>query len=112
MIVEPNTSLILFLELLPIIVGFIISFLFIIKGNDNFLTFSLPLFIGGVITFSLLFLWGEQQVNDYNAQIHELISSTKCIDLPQLVKDYPSWKAEIVDEITLRCLIDNPEIKN
>ena len=112
MIVEPNTGLIFFLELLPSFVGFIISVLIIMKDNDDFLTFSLPMFIGGVITFSLLFFWGEPQVNDYNAQIHELISSTKCIDLPQLVKDYPSWKAEIVDEITLRCLIDNPEIKN
>ena len=108
MIIEtPNFVLLLAIAVLPMIIG---AVLFLRLLDSRFAT----VYVYGSVTLSLLilFLVVLPIVLDYNEQVHKLIDTTDCKTISSLADDYPDAKRQVVDEVILRCLNDNPGLKD
>lgn len=99
-----------FLILIPLFVGAGIS-LFLVFTMIGNVKLMFPSMFGGLTIFAiLLFVWVLPEINEFGNQVMELINTTNCNDLPQLIDNYSNYKNHIVNEIVLRCLVDNPQL--
>jgi len=93
--------------LIPIIIGTII-----LNKRDDFVIGFGSVMVG-VTIFILLAIFWLSPINDkYLAGVTELIDTTNCDKISGLADEYPYFKEQVVDEVILRCLNDNPELKS
>ena len=77
-----------------------------IKLDSDLIIFAGTFGLGiGMIIFMIVF--GQLPTNEYNDQMREIISSAACSELPGIALQRESFKDEVVDEIVLRCLIND-----
>jgi len=104
MIEAPNILPLFGISIIPSVIGFVIGFKYINRPS------LFVACIGGSLTVVLLIIWIQPISDQYYAQITELINTIDCKSLSSLADDYPSFKPEVVDEVVLRCLVDNPQL--
>jgi len=107
MIEAPNLWFFISIMLIPIIIGLII----LIKRSDFIFGFGSAMV--GLTIFILLAIFWLNPINErYFAEVTELIDTTNCDKISGLADEYPVFKKQVVDEVILRCLNDNPELKS
>jgi len=104
MIEAPNVLPLFGISIIPAVIGFVVGFKYI-----NWQSFFVAC-IGGGLTVVLIIMLVQPISDQYSAQITELINTIDCKSLSSLADDYPSFKPEVVDEVVLRCLADNPQL--
>lgn len=105
MIESPNLLLYLTPTLIPTAIGLVIF-----AKWPSVVGFSAA--VGGLVVFIILTtVWVSPIMDEYDRQVMELIETTDCKTISKLADDYPLYKTDVVDEVILRCINDNPHLQ-
>ena len=99
----PDAITHMILMLTPTLTGAISTFYLLMKTESPL---SILPFLTGFAIFIIVIIYITPEIQFYNEQMTEIIQTTDCSNLPDIVHQRQSYKEEVVDEIVLRCLID------
>lgn len=106
--IEPDYNTIWYL--LVLFLGFAVgSIILLIKDYNYKITYTI-LGVGILVIFIPSFSFVGPSQNEYDNQMQTLIETTDCSNLPAIAHERKAFKDEIVDEIVLRCLIEQDPI--